>query len=37
MMYGILSDTVLAIGAVLIIMLVVDTWYLDERENADDS
>jgi hypothetical protein len=36
MMYGILSDTVLAIGAVLIIMLVVDTWYLDETENGND-
>lgn len=35
-MYGILSDTVLAIGAVLIIMLVVDTWYLDETENGND-
>lgn len=36
MMYGILSDTVLAIGVVLIIMLVVDTWYLDESENGND-
>ena len=36
MMYGILSDTVLAIGAVLIIMLVVDTWHLDETENGND-
>ena len=36
MMYGILSDTVLAIGAVLIVMLVVDTWYLDETGDADD-
>lgn len=36
MMYGILSDTVLAIGAVLIIMLVVDTWYLDETEDGND-
>lgn len=36
MMYGILSDTVLAIGAVLIIMLVVDTWYLDELEDGND-
>lgn len=36
MMYGILSDTVLAIGAVLIIMLVCDTWYLDEPENGND-
>lgn len=36
MMYGILSDTVIAIGAVLIIMLMVDTWYLDETENGND-
>lgn len=36
MMYGILSDTVLAIGAVLIIMLVVDTWYMDAPGDADD-
>lgn len=36
MMYGILSDTVLSIGAVLIIMLVVDTWHLDETENGND-
>ena len=36
MMYGILSDTVIAIGAVLIIMLVVDTWYLDETKNGND-
>ena len=36
MMYGILSDTVLAIGAVLIIMLVCDTWYMDEPGDADD-
>lgn len=36
MMYGILSDTVIAIGAVLIIMLVVDTWHLDETENGND-
>lgn len=36
MMYGILSDTVLAIGAVLIFMLLVDTWYLDEPENGND-
>ena len=36
MMYGIFSNTVLAIGAVLIIMLVVDTWYLDEPEDGND-
>lgn len=36
MMYAILSDTVLAIGAVLIIILVVDTWYLDGPENGND-
>ena len=36
MMYGILSDTVIAIGAVLIVMLVVDTWHLDEMENGND-
>ena len=36
MMYGILSDTVLAIGAVLIIMLVCDTWDMDEPGYADD-
>lgn len=36
MMYAILSDTVIAIGAVLIIMLVVDTWNLDEAENGND-
>ena len=36
MMYGILSDIVLAIGAVLIIMLVCDTWYMDETENGND-
>lgn len=36
MMYGILSDTVLAIGAVLIIMLVCDAWYMDEPGDADD-
>lgn len=36
MMYAILSDTVIAIGAVLIIMLVVDTWHLDETENGND-
>lgn len=35
-MMSILSDTVIAIGAVLIIMLVVDTWYLDETENGND-
>lgn len=36
MMYGILSDTVLAIGAVLIIMLVVDIWSMDTLGDADD-
>lgn len=36
MMYGILSDTVLAIGAVLIIMLACDTWYMDEHGANDD-
>lgn len=36
MMYGILSDTVLSIVAALIIMLVVDTWHLDETENGND-
>lgn len=36
MMHGILSGTVIAIGAVLIIMLVVDTWHLDETENGND-
>ena len=35
-MYAILSDTVLAIDAVLIIILVVDTWYLDGPENGND-
>ena len=36
MMYGILSDIVISIGAVLIVMLVVGTWYLDETENGND-
>ena len=36
MMCGILSDTVIAIGAVLIIMLVCDTWNLDEAEDGND-
>ena len=36
MMYGILSDTVIAIGAVLIIMLVVDTWDMNGTCDADD-
>ena len=36
MMYGILSDTVIAIGAVLIIMLVVDAWHMDAPGDADD-
>ena len=35
-MMSILSDTVIAIGAVLIIMLVVDTWYMDSPGDADD-
>ena len=35
-MMSILSDTVLAIGAVLIITLVVDTWDMDEPGDADD-
>ena len=35
-MMSILSDTVIAIGAVLIIMLVVDTRHLDETENGND-
>lgn len=35
-MCGILSDIVISIGAVLIIMLVVDTWHLDETENGND-
>lgn len=36
MMYGILSDTVLAIGAVLIIMLACDTWHMGAPGDADD-
>ena len=36
MIYDILYDTTLAIGAVLIIMLVCDTWYMDETENGND-
>lgn len=36
MMYGILSDTVIAICAVLIIMLAVDAWHTDEPGDADD-
>lgn len=36
MICGILSGTVIAIGAVLIIMLVVDSWHLDETENGND-
>ena len=36
MMYGILSDTVIAIGAVLIVMLVVDSWDMDLPGDADD-
>ena len=35
MMYGILSDTVIAIGAVLIVMLVCDTWSMGESGDAD--
>lgn len=35
-MHGILSDIVISIGAVLIIMLVVDTWYLDGPEDGND-
>ena len=36
MMRGILSDTVISICAVLIIMLVVDTWRMDAPGDADD-
>ena len=36
MTLGILSDIVLAAGSVLIIMLVCDTWYMDEHGDADD-
>lgn len=36
MMHGILSDIVISIGAVLIVMLVCDTWHLDETENGND-
>ena len=36
MMYGILSDTVLAIGAVLIIVLACDAWDMDSPGDADD-
>ena len=35
MMYGILSDTVISICAVLIIMLVCDTWHMDALGDAD--
>lgn len=35
MMYGILSDTVLAIGAVLIIMPVCDTWNTEAPGDTD--
>ena len=36
MIYDILYDTTLAVGAVMIIMLVVDTWYMDSLGDADD-
>ena len=36
MMCGIIGDIVISIGAVLIVMLVVDTWHLDEAENGND-
>lgn len=36
MICGILSDTMMSIGAVLIIMLVVDTCHLGETENGND-
>lgn len=36
MMYGILSDTVISIGAVLIVMLLCDTWNMDAAGDADD-
>ena len=36
MIYGILSDTVIAIGAVLIVMLAVDSWDMDLPGDADD-
>lgn len=35
-MMSILSDIAISIGAVLIVMLVVDTWHLDETENGND-
>lgn len=35
-MHGILGDIVISIGAVLIVMLVVDTWNLDEAGNGND-
>lgn len=35
MMYGILSDTVLAIGAVLITMPACDTWSTDATGDTD--
>ena len=36
MMFGILGDIVISIGAVLIVMLVCDTWHLDEMEDGND-
>ena len=36
MMYGILSDIVISIGAVLIVMLVCDTWNMGVPGDADD-
>lgn len=35
-MMSILSDIAISIGAVLIVMLVVDTWHMDETENGND-
>ena len=35
MMYGILSDTVIAICAVLIIMLVCDAWNMSTLGDGD--
>ena len=36
MIYDILYNTTLAIGAVLIIMLVCDTWYMDSPGDVND-
>ena len=36
MIYDILYDTTLAVGAVMIIMLVVDAWDMDLPGDADD-